>query len=280
MCLGSSQQRSLRALVMAGAFLLAVAWTLPAAADTDVAKIAKRLSDGSSFQVRVQAALALGASGSSAAVQPLCNALGDDTASVRAAAAAALGRLKRTTATSCLKQRLGTEGNASVKTQIERAITRIEREAELRAAASASRTPTHKSRFYVAVDPAKSKESRRKQDVELLVQATIRRKLMDEQNVGLAPSGQDKNQFEQVARKHRVQGYLLRPTVESIAYEGTNVLVAVRLTLFAYPSMALQAEYAPKLSMSGTVGRDREAEDKLLRMATEKAIQKFLETTK
>jgi HEAT repeats len=267
-------------MLFAGAFNLVGAWTIPADADPNVAKIAKRLSDGSSFQVRVQAALALGASGSSAAVAPLCGALNDEAASVRAAAGAALGRLKKASAKSCLKARIGRESNGSVKSQLERALARVERETALRNAASASRTPTRKSRFYVAVDPTKSKGGRRKQDVELIVQATIRQSLMAENNVGLAPSGQDKNQFEQVAQKHRVQGYLLRPTVESIAYDGSNVSVAFRLTLFSYPSMALQAEYAPKLSMSGTTGRDREAEDKLLRMATEKAIQKFLETTK
>jgi hypothetical protein len=72
---------------------------------------------------------------------------------------------------------------------------------------------------------------------------------------------------------------MLRPSVETIAYDGSNLTVAVRVTLFTYPAMALQAEFAPRLSMSGTSERDRAAEDKLIRMAAERAVSKFLETT-
>lgn len=251
-----------------------------AAAQSQVDQTAKRFTDGSSFQVRVQAALALGVSGSEEAVRPLCGALDDEVASVRAAAAAALGRLRKASSVACLQKRVGTESNASVRSQLQRALDRTQRDSELRKVASASRAPTRGSRFYVAVESTKSKSARRRQDVELLVQATIRGKLMAERGVGLAPSGQEQSQFEKIAKDNRVQGYLLRPTVESIAYDGSNVTVAIRLTLFSYPSMALQAEYSPKLSMTGTTERDLEAEDKLLQMAAEKAVEKFLQTTK
>lgn len=277
---GSSLRRQARALVLAASVAVPTVWTAPAHGDPQVDKLAQRLSGGSSFQVRVQAALALGTSGSEAAVRPLCGALDDDTASVRAAAAAALGRLRKPSGKACLEKRLGRESNASVKNQLQRAVERIQRDMELREAARAHRAPTRKSRFYVAVAPTKSKAPGRKQDVELLVQATIRQKLMAERNVGLAPANEDKTRFEELTRSNRLDGYLLRPTVESIAYDGSNVSVALRVTLFSYPGMALQAEYAPKLSMSGTHGRDREAEDKLLRMASETAVQKFLDTTK
>ena len=260
--------------------VVVTSWAIPGHADPRVDKIARQLSDGSSFQVRVQAALALGTFGSEAAVSPLCGALDDEAASVRAAAAAALGRLKRNSGRACLRRRLAKEKNASVKTQMQRAMARIERAAELRAAAEAHRAPTRKSRFYVAVAPTKCKARRRKDDVELLVQATIRRLLMKERGVGLAPAGESKSRFDKVAQRNRVTGYLLRPTVESISYDGSHVSVSVRLTLFTYPGMALKAEYSPTLSMSGTRGRDREAENKLLRMAAEKATQKFLQTTK
>lgn len=268
-------------LAFACAVLAVMGFFTPGAfAQSQVAKTAKRLTDGSSFQVRVQAALALGVSGSEEAVRPLCGALDDDVASVRAAAAAALGRLRKPSSVACLSKRVGAESNPSVRSQLQRALDRTRRDSELRKAASSSRAPTRKSRFYVAVESTKSKSARRRQDVELLVQATIREKLMAERAVGLAPSGQNQSQFEKVARDNRLQGYLLRPTVESIAYDGSNVTVAIRLTLFSYPSMALQAEYSPKLSMTGTVDRDLEAEDKLLQMAAEKAVEKFLQTTK
>lgn len=56
----------------------------------DVSTLVDRLKNGSDFRVRVQAALELGKSKSSAARLPLESALDDDNAAVRAAAAAAL----------------------------------------------------------------------------------------------------------------------------------------------------------------------------------------------
>ncbi len=280
MSLGSTLRRPALTLASAGFLSIVSLWGTGVGAQSPVDTAAKRLTDGSSFQVRVQAALTLGASGSESAVRPLCGALDDDTASVRAAAAAALARLRKPSALACLKTRAAKETNGSVKAQLDKAFGRIEKDAELRKVATSSRAPTRGSRFYVAVDATKSKPARRKADVELLVQATIRRKLLADRKVGLAPSGQEKHQFERVAQDSRVHGYLLRPTVETIDYDGTNVSVALRVTLFSYPSMALQGEFSPKLSMSGTSDRDPEAEDTLLQMAAERAVEKFLETTR
>ncbi|OQB17768.1 MAG: hypothetical protein BWY17_00765 [Deltaproteobacteria bacterium ADurb.Bin207] len=255
-------------------------WAMAASAQPAVDTAAKRLTDGSSFQVRVQAALALGASGSERAVGPLCGALDDETASVRAAAAAALARLRKPSGLSCLKARAGKETNGAVKTQIEKASARIEKDAEHQRNAKASRQPTRASRLYVAVEATKTKHGRRKGEIELLVQATIRRLLLADAKVALAPSGQSPQDFDNAAKGNRVQGYLLRPTVESVDYDGAKLSVALRVTLFSYPSMALQGEFFPKLSMSGTPQRDPEAEDELLQMAAQKAVEKFLATTR
>ena len=73
-------------------------------------------------RVRASAALALGASNDDAAVSPLCQALGDSSDAVRTAVAAALGRLGRPQGADCLKARLGVEGSATVKSQIQKAI--------------------------------------------------------------------------------------------------------------------------------------------------------------
>jgi len=248
-------------------------------AQSQLQLLEKRLKDPS-FQVRVQAALALGGSDSDQAVRPLCGALDDDTGSVRAAAAAALGRLRRQSGLACLRNRLKREPNETVQNQLKRALERVERDVALRNDARSSRTPSRGSRWYVAVDETKNKTNRSKRDVDLLVQATIRKTLLTEQRVAVAPAGQDKDSFETLTRQHRVQGYMLRPTVETIAYDGSNLTVSIRVTLFTYPDMALQAEFAPKLSMTGTSTRDVEAEDKLIRMAAERAAGKFLETTR
>ena len=121
----TNRPQSLRSVV---AISLALAFTLIAALAhaESVDVLADRLQNASDFRVRVQAALALGTSNDSAAVKPLCDGLDDSNTAVRSAAAAALGRLGMKSGVSCLKNRLGSESNASVTAQIRRSIGQIE----------------------------------------------------------------------------------------------------------------------------------------------------------
>ena len=80
-----------------------------AAAAASVGQLSKRLRKASDFRVRAQAALALGATGSSRALKPLCRSLYDSSRTVRAASAAALGRLRKPAGSACLKKRLAKE---------------------------------------------------------------------------------------------------------------------------------------------------------------------------
>jgi HEAT repeat protein len=99
--------------------------TSQALAAWSLSDITARLRDASDDRVRVQAALALGASMSVEAVVPLCGGLRDPSATVRGAAAAGLGRLKRSQALPCLESREESENNALVRAEIRRSIHRI-----------------------------------------------------------------------------------------------------------------------------------------------------------
>src|SRR5262245_5946015 len=81
--------KSLRALTCIA--LLSVAIAAPA--KPKLAQLTEQLKSGEDFRLRVQAALDLGATRDERALMPLVGALDDRNASVRAAAAAALGRL-------------------------------------------------------------------------------------------------------------------------------------------------------------------------------------------
>src|SRR4051794_19439286 len=83
----------------------------------DVGRLVQNLASGSDFRIRTQAALALGASKSASAVEPLCAGLADTNATVRAASAAALGRL-HLGGTECLQKRLANEASDTVKSAI------------------------------------------------------------------------------------------------------------------------------------------------------------------
>lgn len=62
-------------------------------AQASLDRLITALKSGGDFRVQTQAALALGASKNQGAVAPLCGALSDPNTTVRAAAAAALGKL-------------------------------------------------------------------------------------------------------------------------------------------------------------------------------------------
>ncbi|HEY0468687.1 MAG TPA: HEAT repeat domain-containing protein, partial [Polyangiaceae bacterium] len=87
----------------------------------DVDHLVQNLANGADFRIRTQAALALGASKSRLAVEPLCSGLADPNATVRAASAAALGRLRMGGA-ECLQKRLASEASDTVKSAIVKAL--------------------------------------------------------------------------------------------------------------------------------------------------------------
>src|SRR5262249_5078373 len=87
----------------------------------DIDKLVYFLQKSDDFRVRTQTALALGASKAQSAVDPLCGALEDSNTTVRAAAAAALGRLNLGGG-ECLEQHFASESSEAVKSAIQKAL--------------------------------------------------------------------------------------------------------------------------------------------------------------
>jgi HEAT repeat protein len=77
------------------ALALVLVSPLAMAGGDSTATAIRELATNSDFRVRTQAALSLGSSDDNKAVEPLCRALDDSKSAVRAAAAAALGKLGR-----------------------------------------------------------------------------------------------------------------------------------------------------------------------------------------
>jgi hypothetical protein len=246
-------------------------------AQKSTAELADRLRNASDFRVRVQAALALGASKSADAVQPLCDGLDDSNATVRSAAAAALGRLALTSGLPCLKKKAGSESNSSVKTQIQQSISKIESGGGGGSSgAAASKAPDSSSKWYVAVGTTKNKSDRDNAEIDTIVQTALRKGLAAKDGVAIAPPTETAAQAGGVIQKHHLTGYFLQTTVEPPRYEDSKLTVTVRVTMFTYPNKALQGEFAPKLTQSGTPSKDKASEDELIRMAVERAVAKFI----
>lgn len=272
--------RSVRLLLASVLCLVALLATSEAFAKRSVAELADKLRNGSDFRVRVQAALALGASKADAAVPPLCDGLEDTNATVRSAAAAGLGRLRKSDGLGCLEKRAKRESNGSVKSQIQRSIKQIKAGG---GSTALTRPPDGSSKYYVAVAATKNKGGRNASEIDNIVQAAIRKALLANGAMAVAPPGETDAQAQAVLSKHKLRGYLLKPTVEAPVYADSKLTIRVRLTMFTYPNQALQGEFSPKLTQSGTPSEDIESEDVLIQMASERAVARFItvaETTK
>lgn len=259
------------ALLVAVAILLAGATVF---ADNPISVLSERLKNGSDSRVKVQAALALGASNDEAAVAPLCEALDDTTTAVRSAAASALGRLRMRSALPCLKTKGGAESNESVKTQLERAVRQIETgdgDPGL-----AARPPNEGSKYYVAFGVTKVTGQRSVPDTDPIVQASMREALGSKPTFAFAPMNETIAQGTALVNRHRLRGYFLQATVEEPVYEGGKLTVTVKVTMYSYPGKALQGDFAPKLTQSGTPAKDKASEDALIKMAIGRAMSRFI----
>jgi len=205
-----------RLLALLVAVLAVLAPTM-ALADAKTDELADKLRTASDFRVRVQAALALGATSDTAAVKPLCDGLDDSNTAVRTAAAAALA--SSTEAGRCVPQgKLPNESNASVTAQIRRSITQL----EASRAAPAAKAPDASSKWYVAVGATKTKGGRTVADTDGIVQETARSALVSANGFAVAPTGENTAQANGVIAKHKLKAYFLQPTVEEPKYEGAS----------------------------------------------------------
>jgi predicted Rdx family selenoprotein len=104
--------------------LFVASFTLPSFGQ-DVAQLRKDVLTASDFRVRVSSALALGKKKDGGSVSTLGQALKDDNAAVRSAAAAALSQIGDATAVPFLERARSSEKDATVKAAIEKAITAL-----------------------------------------------------------------------------------------------------------------------------------------------------------
>lgn len=242
--------------------------TRQGAAQDRVARLAEQLANSDDFRVRTQAALALGATKNKRAVTPLCSGLSDINTTVRTAAAAGLGRLAIGGA-ACLKRRLATESVSSVRASIKKALSQVE-EGEAAPAIGAS------TRYYVAIGKTADKTGRNGAQVDEMVQDAMRRAAEALDGFAIAPVSESMGQARQLFAKHRqIKGFFLAPKVMAPQYSGGNLVVKVEIAIFSYPDKTLRGSLPIKLTQQDVADRDKSAEDELIKMAAERAVEKF-----
>ncbi|MDX2051120.1 MAG: HEAT repeat domain-containing protein [Polyangiaceae bacterium] len=246
--------------------LLAVSALFPVevgAAET-VVRLTKRLGQEKDFRVRTQAALALGSSKSAAAVKPLCSALADPNATVRAAAAAALSKLNRG-GVDCLARRLSAESNDRVRASLKRALATLEPGPTIDAS----------SKYYVTLAEAKAGGSEGDARNTLLC-STMRQAAKSVSGLVLAPQGEVAARATELLRKHKqLRGFYLAPKVFAPKYQSGSLKVKVEIAVFSYPAQSLLGSFSVDLTTQAASEGDTETENTLIKMLAERALKKF-----
>ncbi len=241
-----------------------------ARADPRTSYLVQQLKTSDDFRVRTQAALALGASGDDAAVKPLCDALVDENASVKVAAAAALGKLGKPGGLPCLQGALAKESPGSTKTQIQKSIDTLKSGGGV----AAPPPPGADSKFYVAIEVS-NKTKRPVDEVETIVRGAMQSKLLSKTGYAVAPKGETAAQGGKIVKSKNLKGFYLIATVDAPVYEGGNLTQVVHVSMWTYPGKALQGEFSPKLTQTDTPKVDPKSESILVKMCVENAIDTF-----
>jgi hypothetical protein len=258
------------ALNVAFCAALGVLVAAPARADDGDAKVARmsdELRNNEDFRVRTQAALALGASKQKAAVQPLCDGLDDSNTSVRAAAAAALGKLALGGG-NCLKERLATETSASVKSVLQKAIDAVK--------SGQKPAVTSDTKYYVAVGPTTDKTGRQGTEVDDMVRIAMSQAAGSVDGCVVAPREEKPEDAKAlVAKFKKMKTFFLWPKVQAPDYGSGNLTVKFEVAVFTYPGKALKGTIPLKLTMPDVSSTDKDSENDLIRRAASSAFERF-----
>lgn len=237
------------------------------------------------FKVRTNAALALGAvegDDSALVVEPLCGAIADPSDVVRQAAAAALKRVGRSEALSCLKTQLTSETSDPVRLQLTRAVEAIEGAANVPANGPPKENPNAK--FYISLSPIANSSGRSQSEIEAIVMKAIRDKLDASGQFQLAPTKESASEAKAAMAKRKLKGLYLSITVDKFAYFDGKLKVTVRMAVFTYPGKDLRGQVPRSLTQDGVVMQggqgDKGAEDNLLGMAAQSASDDFIQNAK
>jgi hypothetical protein len=277
------------AVVSAWAVVLVLLASL-ARADGRIEFLAERLrfppasGQAGDFRVRTSAALALGATNDDGAVAPLCSGLVDPSEVVRQAVAVALKRLGRPAELDCLKRRIGTEPNASVKAEIQRAIDAIDASNGSGGGSSggggASPSTVANAKYYVALSGVTNNTSRSTGEIERVVKEAITSKLAQLGEYQVAPPGETNAAAKAAIAKRKLKGYFLGIGVEKFDYSDGNLRVRVRIAVFSYPGRDLRGEVPAGATLPGARPGDRGAEDQLLSVVAGQAADLFAQNFK
>jgi hypothetical protein len=94
----------------------------------------------------------------------------------------------------------------------------------------------------------------------------------------VAPDGEKPAEVKKrLAQFKQLKAYMLSPKVAEPKYTDGNLVVKIEVAIFTYPGKALKGTIPVKLTQQDVSSKDSSSEDELIRMAAERAIEKFAE---
>lgn len=250
---------ALAALVGGVGFMITLPVHAQEAADVD--HLVQNLSGGSDFRIRTQAALALGASKSKRAIQPLCTGLADSNATVRAASAAALGRLRLLGGSDCLQKRLANESSDTVKAAIMKALDPVF---------------TSETKYYLAIGKTADKSGRGGDEIDGIVHGAMATSASTQTMYAVAPAGETLADAKRRLGPHgNVKPFFLSPKLSAPEYGASGLTVRLEIAVLNYPEKTLIGSYTTKLTEPGVSSPDKDTENDLIKTAAERSLEKF-----
>jgi hypothetical protein len=232
--------------------------------------LAERLLSDKDFRVRTQAALALGATANPEAIEPLCQAVGDANPTVRAAAAAAMGKLA-VGGVPCLEKSLLTESQADVRKVIARALRRLK---------SSEPKLGPGTKVYVSIGKIESSSWEPGARMDVLARRSLQQYLDRRRGVVTAPQNEPAGDAQRRLKSHpQTKGVLLLPRIHIRAVSG-GLQIRFEVAVFSYPERVLKATIRRNLTMPNTTASDTARIRQLIQLAAEALAPDVEETAK
>lgn len=249
-----------------GLFLALLLLALDAIAADRIATLSRQLRTSGDFRVRTQAALALGVMKDARARPPLCRGLSDTNKTVRAASAAALGKL-RLGGGDCIRKRLRVERDPKVKRLLASVLAKLK---------PAEPGIGPQTRYYVAIGPTTNKTKSPDAKVDELVRGALASALRLAAPTALAPQGETPTQAQTLLARHQqLKPIFVWPKV-AVEDRGGTLKMRLSLSFFTYPGKAFQGSLAQRLSLTGASGEDSAALQQLIQAGAPKVASRLL----
>jgi len=260
--------RALSVFVFFGTLLVS---SVALAQPNDMDRLIYNLANSEDFRVRTQAALALGASKSDRALPPLCTALADSNTTVRAASAAALGRLGAHGGQACLEKRLDVESSDVVKATIQKALEVLKNGGP----GGAEPAFASDSRFYIAIGKTTDKTGRGTAEVEGIVRSAMSAKIGQTPGFVAAPANEALADAKRRLAAHaKVKGFFLSPVITA-EYADDFLKVKIDVAMASYPDKNVFGNFSFFLKAGGVSPGSTDDENDLIRTVAERAVDKF-----